>query len=110
MTTRGSVVTVADRSGQFTGKPRPAVIIQSDLFAALDSVTVCPLTSVAVGAPLIRLKIDPSASLPLAHSSWIEIDKLTTVRKNRIGPAMGRISDADLGRLNAALAVFLSLG
>lgn len=42
---RGDVVTVAERGGDFTGKPRPAVIIQSDLFAALDSVTICPLTS-----------------------------------------------------------------
>ena len=44
---RGDVVTVADRSGQFTGKPRPAVIVQADFFAAVPTVTVCPLTSMS---------------------------------------------------------------
>jgi len=46
---RGDVVTVA-AAGDY-GKPRPALIVQADLFnAAHPSVTVLPLTSTIVDA------------------------------------------------------------
>ncbi len=107
---RGDVVAVADRTGDYTGKPRPAVIVQSDLFGTLDSVTICPLTSTASDAPVIRLPIEPSPSLSLEHASWIAVDKVTTVRRNRIGASFGRLSPAEMQRLNGALAVFLGIG
>ena len=107
---RGDVVTVADRSGDFTGKPRPAVIVQSDLFGALDSVSVCPLSSVAMDAQVLRLAIEPSAALRLERASWVMVDKITTVRLNRVGAVIGRLAAADIQRLNGTLAVFLGLG
>ena len=107
---RGSVVTVADRAGDFTSKPRPAVVVQSEFFAGTGSVTICPITSVEADAPLIRLQLEPSSSLPLDHVSWIEVDKITTVRGHRIGSVIGMIGTTDLIRLNGALVVFLGLG
>ncbi len=107
---RGDVVAVADHSGDYTGKPRPAVIVQSDVFGTLDSVTICPLTSVASEAPVIRLPIDASPALSLERASWVAVDKITTVRRNRIGASLGRLSAVELQRLNGALAVFLGLG
>ena len=54
--TRGDVVTVA-LSGEF-GKPRPAVVIQSDLFAGHTTVTILLVTStVTPGNPLFRLRL-----------------------------------------------------
>jgi mRNA interferase MazF len=107
---RGDVVAVADRSGDYTGKPRPAVIVQSDVFGTLDSVTICPLTSVASEAPVIRLPIDASTALSLERASWVAVDKITTVRRNRIGASLGRLSSAEMQRLNGAFAVFLGIG
>ena len=107
---RGSVVTVADRTGQFTGKPRPAVIVQSDFFQAIGTLTICPITSVEADAPLIRVRLAPSEQLPLDHVSWIEVDKITTVRADRVGPVIGSVGNADLLGLSRALAVFLGLG
>jgi mRNA interferase MazF len=107
---RGDVVAVADRGGDFTGKPRPGVIVQSDLFGALDSVTICPLTSVPQDVPATRLRIERSAELTLRTTSWIAVDKITSVRRNRIGPPIGRLAPEDLQRLNGAIAVFLGLG
>jgi mRNA interferase MazF len=101
---RGDVVAIADRSGEYTGEPRPAVIVQADVFGALDSVTICPLTSVASEAPVIRPPIDPSPGLSLERASWVA-DKATTVRSSRIGASFGRLSPAELQRLNGALAV-----
>ncbi len=110
MMRRGDVVAVADRAGDFTSKPRPAVIVQSDLFSALDSVAVCPLTTIGTDAVVTRLRLEPSAALPLRQVSFIEVDKLTTVRRRRIGPVIGTLSSEDTRRLNGAIAVFLGLG
>jgi mRNA interferase MazF len=41
---------------QMTG---PALIIQGDLFAASESITLLPLTSQLTDAPLLRLTVDP---------------------------------------------------
>ncbi len=100
---------MANRGGDDTGKPRPGVIVQSDLFSPLDSVTVCPLTSSVTDAPAMRLRIEASDMLNLHASSWIAVDKITTVRRARIGPSLGRLSSADLQRLNGAIAVFLGV-
>ncbi|HYZ25203.1 MAG TPA: type II toxin-antitoxin system PemK/MazF family toxin [Rhodopila sp.] len=106
---RGDVVVIADRGGDYTGKPRPAVVVQADLFAALDSVTICPVTSAEVDAPATRLRIEPSEGLPLHMSCWIAVDKVTAVRRSRIGGVVGRLQAEDVRRLDGALAVFLGL-
>ncbi len=108
--TRGDVIAVADRTGDFTGKPRPAVIVQSDLVSNRRSVTVCPLTTTSADAATIRLRVEPSPTLPINRLSFIQVDKITTVRRHRVGPLIGRLSPADMRRLNSAIAVFLGLG
>jgi mRNA interferase MazF len=80
------------------------------VFGTLDSVTTCPLTSVATEAPVIRLPVGLSPGLPLERASWIAVDKVTTVRRSRIGASFGRLSLAEMQRLNGALAVFLGIG
>ena len=106
---RGDVVAIADRAGEFTGKPRPAVVVQSDLFELLGSVAVCPLTSADIGPAVSRVRVESSAELKLKHVFWIEVEKVTTVRRSRIGPVVGSLASSDLRRLNGALAVFLGL-
>jgi len=86
------------------------VIVQSDLFGTLDSVTIGPLTSSVMDAPALRLRIEPSDTLNLRMPSWIAVEKITTVRRDRIGPSMGRLSLEDVQRLNGAIAVFLGFG
>jgi mRNA interferase MazF len=108
--TRGDIVTIANRSGDFTGKPRPAVIVQADTFATMDSVTICPFTSEAVGDSILRVAIHPSAETALNRVSWIAVDKITTIRRDRVGARMGTLMQADRQRLNGAIAVFLGLG
>ncbi len=107
---RGDVVAVADRSGGYTGKPRPAVIVPSELFDALDSITICPLTSVAMDTPVSRLRIDPSPEVGLDRVFWLAVDKITTIRRAHIGGSLGSLQPTDIQRLNGALAVFLGLG
>ena len=57
--TRGEVWTVSG-GPDYAGKPRPAVIVQDDAFEGTASVTICPLTTFLLDAPLIRLAVEPS--------------------------------------------------
>ena len=108
---RGDLVIVADRGGgDHASKPRPAVMVQSDLYDQTPSVVACAVTTTAHDAALSRLPLAPSARLPLRVPSWIMVDKLTSVRRERIGQTIGRISDDEAVALNRSLAVFLGFG
>lgn len=105
---RGDVVTLA-AAGDF-GKPRPAVIVQTDaLPAAHASVVVCQLTSECRDAPDFRVTIDPSKQNGLRVRSQVMADKPVTVRRERIGRQVGRLDDKDISRLNVALALVMGL-
>jgi mRNA interferase MazF len=90
------------------GKPRPAVIVQDDHFDT-DSVTVCPFTSDPTDAPLFRLAVQPEQGNGLTTASRIMVDKVTTVRRTKLGVRMGVLDDANVLRLNRALVVFLGI-
>ena len=80
---RGERWTVS--GGTYAQKPRPALIIQDDLFAASDSITFLPLTSQLTDAPLLRLTVEPGQLTGLEEVSQIMVDKLTTVRRANLG-------------------------
>lgn len=104
---RGEIWTVA--GGVYAGKPRPALIIQDDRFDATDSVTVLPLTSNLVDAPLLRIPLQPSEMSGLQRESHAMIDKLTTVRRSSVQTRVGRLAPAQLGQVERALLVFLGI-
>jgi mRNA interferase MazF len=104
---RGDVVTVAVR-GDY-GKPRPALVIQSDLFEALPSVTVCLITSELRDAPIFRITVDPSAENGLRRVSQIQVDKVMTVARKRVGATIGRLDDATPLKVSRSLAVFVGI-
>jgi len=105
---RGDIVVVA-LSGDY-GKPRPALVVQSDFFnEAHASVTVAPVTSAIVNAPLFRLTVEPSPRTGLRSVSQIMVDKVTTVRRDRLGKAIGRLDDETMLRVNRAIALWFGL-
>lgn len=104
---RAEVWTVSGGS-DYTGKPRPAVIVQDDHFGT-GAVTLCPFTTDPVDAPLIRLAIEPSQINGLDATSRLMVDKITTVRRSRLGTRLGQLDDADVLRLNRAMVVFLGI-
>ena len=105
---RGDIYIAATR-GAYTCKPRPVVIVQDDRFDATASVTVCPMTTNPVDAPLTRLVVEATAGTGLAEPSRMMVDKITTVPRDNVRDHLGRLSDADLLRLDRALIVFLGL-
>lgn len=105
---RGELVTVA-LPGDY-GKPRPAVIVQADPFNDTHaSLALVPVTSTLVDAPLFRLVVEPSPRNGLRTLSQLMVDKLITVRRERVGATIGVLEPEPVTRLNRALALWLGL-
>ena len=105
---RGDLVTVA--LPRDFGKPRPAVVVQSDLFANHATVTVLPVTStITPPTPLFRLPLKQSPDNGLQAPSCVMVDKAMSVRVDKIGSTIGRLDEADMLRINRAMALFLGI-
>jgi len=104
---RGEVWTAAGGK-DYAGK-RPIVIVQDDRFSATDSVTICAFTSDPTDAPLFRIAVEPSERNGLRTTCRLMVDKITTMPRRKLGTRIGRLADADMVRLNRAMAVFLGL-
>lgn len=107
MMRRGDVVIVAV-PGDY-GKPRPAVIVQTDAFPATHaSIVVCQMTS-ALADVSFRVTIEARGDNGLHATSQIMADKPITVRREKIGRRIGRLNAAEIGRLNEALVFVMGL-
>ena len=104
---RGDLVTVA-APGDY-GKPRPAVVIQSDWLRATDSVLVVLLTTAFLDAPFYRLQLDPTAENGLRAPSQIMVDKIIAMPRDKCGRVMGRLDQAALIALNGMLSVVIGI-
>jgi mRNA interferase MazF len=104
---RGDLVTIAVQ-GDY-GKPRPALVVQADEFAAIPSVTVLRITSEVHAEHLVRVTIPASSESGLQRPWQICIDKAVTVPRSKIGKHIGRIDHATLQAVNAALVRFFGL-
>ncbi|TAK08848.1 MAG: type II toxin-antitoxin system PemK/MazF family toxin [Rhizorhabdus sp.] len=104
---RGDVVTVAAGSG-FGGKPRPALILQSDDFAG-STVVLAIITSSTTPEESFRPRIAPSGGNGLRKISDVAVDSLITVRWEKIGSRIGALSEEDLLRVERSLMIFLGM-
>lgn len=104
---RGELWTVA--GGVYASKPRPALVVQDDVFAGTASVTVAPLTTTLVDAPLLRVPVSADDLTGLEHESYVMIDKITTVRRENVGTRLGRLTPERLVEVERAMMAFLGL-
>lgn len=104
---RGDLVIVS-APGDY-GKPRPAIVIQSDWLKATDSVLVALLTSMLADAPLYRLQIEPSAANGLKATSQVMVDKIVALPREKCGDVIGRVDEATLIVLNHMLSVVIGI-
>lgn len=102
---RGDLVSVAI-SGDF-GKPRPALVLQSDRFSDLDTVVVALLTSEIVPATFLRATVEPDDENGLRKTSQIMVDKIMTVRREKIGPVFGQLSARKMTEVLRLLGLLL---
>ena len=105
---RGEIWTMAG-GPHYTSKPRPVVVLQNDLFADLDSITVCSLTSQDIGVAPFRIPVFPTADNGLRLPSWLMADKTSSAPRTKLGSRVGRLDRATLAELSRAVIVFLHL-
>jgi mRNA interferase MazF len=105
---RGDIAIVA-APGDY-GKPRPALVLQSDLFEESESVVVALITSdQRPKAPLFRKPIRPSDENGLRHPSDVMLDKLVSLPRRKMSKAVGRLTDTEMAEISASLALFLGM-
>ena len=104
---RGDLVTIA-LQGDY-GKPRPALVVQSDLFSEHPSVVILPVTSELRDTPLFRVTIAPNEVNGLSRPSDVMVDKVQTVARDKIGSVFGRLSQEEMLSVNRMLAVFIGV-
>jgi mRNA interferase MazF len=105
---RGDLVLAVAR-GEY-GKPRPALVVQSDLLNEThSSFLVCLLTTDLLDAPLFRLTVQPSPANGLRQTSQVMVDKLLALPRERVRDRIGALDDATLLAVNRSLALVLGL-
>ena len=104
---RGDLVRIA-LPGDY-GKPRPAVVIQSDHFDAHPSVTLLPVTSHLRDTPLFRVTIEADAGNGLRERSQVMVDKTVTVARQRLGAPIGTLGADAMVQVERHLALFLGI-
>jgi mRNA interferase MazF len=106
---RGEIYAVAGK-GDFSTKPRPGLIVQSDLFNPHHpSVTVCPISSTMTSDRLFRISIARDEANGLREDSEVEVDKIQAVRIDRIRDRIGQASEDVTARVDEALRLWLDL-
>jgi mRNA interferase MazF len=104
---RGDIVTVA-APGDY-GKPRPAVVIQSDWLPNTDSVLVALITSALFDAPIYRLNVEATPKTGLKVSSQVMVEKILATPREKCGPKIGRLDEPTLIALNHMLSVVIGI-
>jgi len=106
---RGDFILVA-MSGDF-GKPRPALVIQSDKFLSdsFSSISVLLISSNLVDAPLLRITVEPDSINGLEKTSQIMVDKPMTVLRSKIGGKIGTADKKTMKAVDAAVPIFLGI-
>lgn len=106
---RGDIVACAI-PGDFGGKPRPALVVQSDLVNPTHAtVAVCPLTTHLEDAALFRIPVKAGSRSGLRADSQVMVDKLMTVRVSRIGSRIGSLDEPEIEAVDEALTLWLGL-
>jgi mRNA interferase MazF len=106
---RGAIV-VARAPGDFTSKPRPFLVVQSDeVLAVAGVIALCPITSSLSGDALIRIPLAADAANGLRVPSEIAVDLIQAVRRSRVGTVIGHASPAVMRQVDQALRRWLGL-
>ena len=106
---RGSIVLAAG-PGDYTGKPRPFLVVQSDVFNEVhQSVTLCPLSTTVGGEALFRVSFDAGGDTGLMREGEVQVDKVQSLRRARVVKTIGHASASAMERVDQALRRWLAL-
>jgi mRNA interferase MazF len=106
---RGEIWTLAGGPG-YAGKPRPALILQTDLLPDSPSLLTCGFTSRSSEDVPLRPLIEPTPGSGLRAPSNLMSEKITAVPRARLGRRIGLLSGDDMARVERALLLVLGFG
>jgi len=104
---RGDFVTITTQGD--LGKRRSALVIRADPFNEHTTVTVLPVTTTLIDAPLFRITVQPGTENGLQKASQVMVDKTMTVKRDKVEQAFGRIDANAMVEVERCLAVFLGI-
>ena len=104
---RGDIVRVV-AAGDY-GKPRPALVVQSDALDGLASIILCLFTSDLVEQPRLRLRVEPSPTNGLKLTSHLMVDKINAVSVERCRGTIGTIEAETMVLVDQRLLMVLGL-
>ena len=92
------------------GKPRPALVVQSDLFRSTESVVLALITTEDSSKSLLfRKALQPSEENGLRKPSFVMLDKLVSLPRTKVSEPIGRLLPAEVAEASASLALFLGM-
>ncbi len=106
MTQRGDLATVS-LQGDY-GKPRPALVIQSDFLTDLENVVLCPVTGDLRNA-VFRVTVEPNPTNGLHTLSQVMVDKLSTLPRTKISEPFGRLDAERMKAIDRALLLVIGV-
>ena len=95
--------------GIYAKRPRPALVIQGELFELSESVTVIPMTSQLNDAPLFRVRIYATETTGLRHDSDVMVDKITTIKQSNVTDRVGKLTSSDLVSIERLMLAHLGI-
>ncbi len=105
---RGDVVLGA-LPGDF-GKPRPVLIVQTDLLNETHAtMLVCPITSHIGSHKSFRMLVEPATTNGLLKQSEVMVDKVSALAQTRITRKIGTLGSAEMRQVEQILKFLFQL-
>jgi mRNA interferase MazF len=104
---RGDIVLIV-LTGEF-GKPRPALVIQTDTAFPSEYITCIPITGTLKRVPDVRIPIDPTLQNGLTKPSELMVDLVQTASLSRFRDIIGRIDTETMTLVEKSLSLHLGL-
>ena len=103
---RGEIWTVSGAPG-YGSKPRPALVLQSDVLTETESLITCGLTALPDSERYFRPGIAPTPENGLDRFSHVMTEKLTAIPRSKLGERIGCLTREDMALVEQALLLVL---
>jgi mRNA interferase MazF len=95
--------------GEHTSKPRPCMIMQSDVISSFETVIIAPITTFNAGDSIYRIPLQVTIGTGLTEKSFIEVEKISAVKKRFLGKRIGEVPNEAFNNIDESTAKLLGI-
>lgn len=106
---RGDLWTLVGGGGELTAKPRPVLVVTSDVFCDFDFVTVLLVTTDQTQG-FTRIPVPANRQSGLTEPSMIQADKIVTVHRHNLKHRCGYVTPTVLAKVREVVSAYLGFG